>query len=729
MLLIEDNSGDIRIIKELLKEAKEFKFDLRIAENFSKGLICIEEAPFDIILLDLMLPDSSGIETLERMLDEISISPIIVLTGMDNMNLAIKAVKAGAQDYLVKGQIESNSLILSIFHAIDRHKMKQTIESLVYKLQKDEIRLRKIIEENADSIVIVDKKGVVRFVNPIAEKFFGRHKNEFIGENFGYPTGPETQEITIIRKPGKIAIAEINSVEIDWEGEIADLLTIRDVSEHRMYELRIQESEKRYRDLFEKSPYPILILNKQGVVIDCNSGLEQLLDFRKEEIINKNYKDTPLANPEYLELIKISFSDILKGSFPNPIEIKYLKRNSVLVWVKLSFSSINIGNQALIYILIQDITEIKQSEQEVKRLEQILHEMNALIEDAPLAIFLIDKTGKILRANQKALNLFQYHLGEILNLDIFDLISSEFSEIITRHYTRDIYDSSEPIKLEVAVQRKDGEIIDVEITSTLIRIANNMIIQSFFSDITERKNYERNRQKLLDKLISSLEFKSKFLATMSHELRTPLNAIMGFTSLLLDGSYGQLNDDQIDFLKDVTSEAEHLKKLIDTILDLSLIDMGKFELIIENFELLSITQEIVSIVNHLFKKKGLDISLEGINKHIYINADQFRFKQILYNLIDNAIKFTEQGKITFKCIEKDDYWEFHVEDTGIGIANEDYDVVFREFGRIKNDKRKKVHGSGIGLALTKRLVQLHGGEIWFESEVGKGTTFIFTIPK
>jgi len=156
--------------------------------------------------------------------------------------------------------------------------------------------------------------------------------------------------------------------------------------------------------------------------------------------------------------------------------------------------------------------------------------------------------------------------------------------------------------------------------------------------------------------------------------------------------------------------------------------MGKFELIIENFELLSITQEIVSIVNHLFKKKGLNISLEGINKHIYIKADQFRFKQILYNLIDNAIKFTERGKIKFRCIEKDDYWEFRVEDTGIGIAKEDYEVVFREFGRIKSDKRN-VSGSGIGLALTKRLVQLHGGEIWFESEVGKGTTFIFTIPK
>ena len=179
ILLIEDNPGDIRIIKEHLKEAKEFKFNLHSVENLLKGLTCITENSFDIILLDLLLPDSSGIETLERILEKDSKYPIIVLTGMDNLNLAIQAIKAGAQDYLVKGQIESNALIRSIFHAIDRHKMMRTIESLVDNLQKDELRLRKIIEENADSIIIVDKKGIVRFINSIAEKFFGRDRNEF----------------------------------------------------------------------------------------------------------------------------------------------------------------------------------------------------------------------------------------------------------------------------------------------------------------------------------------------------------------------------------------------------------------------------------------------------------------------------------------------------------------------------------------------------------------------
>jgi len=729
ILLIEDNPGDSRLTQELLNDADNFNFQLTIVENLIDGLQSIEESEIDIVLLDLSLPDSSGHQTIIRTRQKTTNIPIIVLTGLKDETFARQVVQAGAQDYIIKDQIERNSLVRSIYHALERNKMMLTIESLMVTLKKNESQLKKIIEKNADSIIIVDKKNIVRFVNPIAEIFFERNNEDFVGKQFGYPTGSETKEITVIRKPDKIAIAEINSVEIEWEGEIVDLLTIRDVSEHRMYELRLQESEKRYRDLFENSPYPFLILSKQGKVIDCNSSLEQLLSFSKDKIVNKDYRDTPLVNPENLVLFNKLHNEILEGNFPNPVEIRYIKENQSMIWVKLNFSSINIGNQALIYVLLEDITAIKRSEREVRRLEQTLHEMNALIEDAPLAIFLIDKTGKILRANQKALNLFHYQLGEILNLMIFDLITSDLTDTITKHYDEDIYNSSDPVKLEITHERKDGRKIDLEITSTIIAIADNLIIQSFFSDITERKNSDRDRQKLLDQLISSLEFKSNFLATMSHELRTPLNAIIGFTSLLLDRSYGSLNKDQIDFLTDVSSEADHLKSLIDMILDLSFMDMGKFKMNIETFKLLPILNEIGSIVNHLFVKKGLKLKLIDIEETTHIKADPLRFKQVLYNLIDNAIKFTEQGQISLRCEAKDSLWEFQIQDTGIGIAESDYDLVFTEFGRIENDKKKPISGSGIGLALTKRLIELHGGEIWFESEVGKGTTFFFTIPK
>ena len=729
ILLIEDNPGDTRIIRELLNEAEDFSFNLIYTSNLQDGLRIIEENALDVVLLDLALPDSKGHQTIVRTREKAKEIPIIILTGLKDEIFARKVVQAGAQDYFVKGKIDSNPLVRSIIYAIERHRMRNKIETLVETLQKNEYRLRKIIEENADSIIIVDKNNIVQFVNPIAEKFFEREKKEFIGQRFGYPTKSKNEEITLIRKDGTTVIGEVNIVDIEWEGDIAKLLTIRDVSSHRMYEQRLQESEKRYRDLFENSPYPILILNKQGVVVDCNSGLEKLIGFDKDGLINRDYKDIALVSPEYLSLFSEVYEEILKGNIPDPIEIKLLKKDLNLIWVNLKFSFIYIGQETFIYILIQDITELKQSEQEVRKLEQTLHEMNALIEHAPLAIFLTDKSGKILRANEEAVKLFKYQEEELLNFHIFDLFNSEFSEIINKHYNEDIYNLSEPNTLELAVQRKDGRFIDVEITSTIIKIANNFIIQSFFSDITERKNFERNREKLLDQLIDSLEFKSKFLASISHELRTPLNVILGFGSLLLEESYGELNDEQAEFLQDIDSEANHLKSLIDSILDLSLIEVGKFALKYEKFKLLPMLKDLISIVNHLFIKKGLKFQSEGINEDINIRADPLRFKQILYNLIDNAIKFTEKGNITFKCIDKNDHWEFQVEDTGIGIAQEDYEIVFREFGRIETDIKKDISGSGLGLALTKRLVQLHEGDIWFESELEKGTTFYFTIPK
>ncbi len=730
ILLIEDNPGDARLIKELLNQVTSFNFDLWNAETLSDGLKFIEERKFDVILLDLKLPDSDGFETILRTREKVKNIPIIVITGLNDDILARKAVQTGAQDYLIKGEIEGNPLIRAILHSIDRYKMILAMDSLTKSLQETEARFRKIIEENADSIIIIDKFGKIKFLNPAAERYLNKKISEIVGLFFYLPKRDgEKKEISIAQKDGVILTGEIQAVKIEWDNEPAYLLTLRDISERKKFEEKLKESEKKYRDLFENSPYPILIVNMNGIFLDCNSMLEKLIGYGKDEILYKYYTNTPLISKKNIDLFKNAFEILQEGEIPEPVQLKIKKKNKNSIWSILRFSLMDFDNKKLIYILIQDITEIKQSEQEVRRLEQTLHEMNALIEDAPLAILLIDMSGKILRVNQESTNLFKYGEDELLNFKIHDLFNPEYTEIIDKHYNEDLYNSSELNNLEISIQRKDGKLIDVEITSTIIKIADNMIIQSFFSDITERKNYERNREKLLDQLITSLEFKSKFMATMSHELRTPLNVISGFTDLLLEGAYGELNKEQFGTLKDINSESNHLKKLIESTLDLSLIEVGKFELNYKTFQLVPMMKELISIVNHAFIEKGLKYHSEGINDDIYIRADPLRFKQILFNLIDNAIKFTEKGEIRFRCIDNNNHWEFQLEDTGVGIAQEDYDVIFKEFGRTQQKIKKKFPGTGLGLALAKRLVQLHGGEIGFQSEVDKGTTFFFTIPK
>jgi len=237
------------------------------------------------------------------------------------------------------------------------------------------------------------------------------------------------------------------------------------------------------------------------------------------------------------------------------------------------------------------------------------------------------------------------------------------------------------------------------------------------------------KELLLDQIFKASQFKSEFLASMSHELRTPLNAIFGFADILQEQSYGQINDTQSQFLEHILSSAQHLLDLINRILDLSKIEAGQLKLNIKKFSLNNIIVQIKSIIKHLCSKKKLKFQVEGLETEKEISADPIRFKEILFNLLSNAIKYTITGEITLIIQEKEDYWVFKVKDTGIGIAEKDFYLIFKEFKRIDSKYVQSTQGSGLGLPLTKKLVDLHKGEITFSSVLGKGTTFTVTIPK
>lgn len=729
ILLIEDNLADVKLLQVLLSETLDldFNYNLTEANSLKNGLELLKEKEFDIILLDLSLPDSKGFNTVSKLYKKTKSIPIVVLTGLNDIEGGKKAVKFGAQDFLIKGKVDANHLVQSIYHSIERHKMKKTIEDLAGELQREEKKLRRIINSNADAILITGKDGDVRFVNPAAEALFGFEKNEFENMKFDYDIDRNgVKEIRI--ENSEIKYAEVKSVDIEWEDKEANLLTLRDVTKNKKYEELLKKSERKYRNLFENSPYPIIIINSDEQIIDCNSNVLKLFDVNKKQF-QENYKSKLLKPLKELNIFNKNFKELNENFLPDSYELKIKINKERILWLEMNFSVIHLQEAPLIHLLIRDITQIKESKREMEKLEKTLHEMNMLIEHAPFAIFLMYKNGKILRANKAAMNLFQYREEKLLNSKIFDLFNSNNQDLVKNHYNKDIFHSNLENKIEARIIRNDGIIKDVEVTSTTLRIADNLIIQSFISDITERKNYEKNRELLLDQLIQSLEFKSKFLAAMSHDLRTPLNAIIGFSTLLLDESYGELNESQEDYLGDIYSAAEDLSDLINAILNISKIEAGGFELHKKKFQLYSLLKQVHSLFKPIYEKNGLSFRIKNISQTKYIYADPIRFKQILYNLLDNAIKYTNEGAVILRILEHNDHWEFQMEDTGIGIEDKDYEVVFREFGRVKNDIKKEVSGSGIGLSLTKRLVELHGGKIWFESKKGEGTTFFFTIPK
>jgi len=240
-----------------------------------------------------------------------------------------------------------------------------------------------------------------------------------------------------------------------------------------------------------------------------------------------------------------------------------------------------------------------------------------------------------------------------------------------------------------------------------------------------REIEEKNQQ-----IEAANRHKSEFLANMSHELRTPLNAIIGFSEVLQERMFGELNEKQAEYTDDILTSGRHLLSLINEILDLSKIEAGRMELEVTTFDLPLTIENARTFVRERAIKHGITVDVEVDERLGEFSGDERKIKQVLLNLLSNAVKFTpEGGRIEIKARQRDGAVEISVSDTGIGISKEDQARIFEEFRQVGGDSAKKVEGTGLGLTLAKKFVELHGGKIWVQSEVGKGSTFSFTLPE
>ncbi|RLD62565.1 MAG: hypothetical protein DRJ01_06015 [Bacteroidetes bacterium] len=351
-----------------------------------------------------------------------------------------------------------------------------------------------------------------------------------------------------------------------------------------------------------------------------------------------------------------------------------------------------------------------------------------LFNNSPEAIVITDNESKLLRMNKKFTDMFGYTSQEVYNKKVDELIIPDSLKEESVDITRKVAKGKVVFK-ESLRKHKNGKLIYVSILGTpIIFDGGQLAVYGIYRDISEQKEYEQSLKAAKEKAEEAVKFQSAFLNNLSHEIRTPMNAIIGFSSML----DRKLNDKTRDsYIKIINDNSMSLLGIIDDILDVSKIEAGQLKLNYSEVNINDVLDELFILHQNYLNKENKDIKLllkkPSENNNI-INTDVVRLRQILNKLIGNAIKFTNNGFVEFGYENRKNNIVFCVKDTGIGIDEEKFDLVFDRFRKIENDNTVLYGGTGLGLTITKKLVELLHGRIWLESEVNKGTTFYFTLP-
>lgn len=396
------------------------------------------------------------------------------------------------------------------------------------------------------------------------------------------------------------------------------------------------------------------------------------------------------------------------------------------IWANLTFA---FGGFLIIFSIEKMHRYAEQTRIQLKRSNKILHRLHDLFEHLPAAYQLIDNKGNFLSVNDNFCTLVGYSREELLKLSFRDILEKTEQEKF-EHFLHDIT-CHEGIARRLELVKKDGTIIIVEISMSIQTEEDGTKAYCIVHDVTDLVTAEQTMREARQVAEEANRSKSEFIANMSHEIRTPMNAILGLLQLTLESD---LNDMQRNYLGKIQRSSDTLLGILNDVLDLSKIEAGKVEMEMVEFDPARLLQEITELFLPKAEEKGLEILLD-IESQIpmTIVSDSLRLKQVISNLLGNALKFTEFGEIQIKLrllhkVEEDLLLEIEVCDTGIGMAPENLPTIFDSFKQGDTSITRKFGGTGLGLTISKQLVELMGGEISVSSKAGQGSCFSFTLP-
>jgi PAS domain S-box-containing protein len=593
-------------------------------------------------------------------------------------------------------------------------------------------------DENPDAVLAVAPDGLVLYWNRAAEDIFGYSAADAVGQPLDtliIPPDLADEERSILRDAAVNGLAVYESVRrrkdcslvhvsvstkpvLDADGRPGLLLsTLKDVTH-----LKVLRDAKllgaRFGDLLESTPDAIVMVNITGRIVLVNSHAERLFGYERGTMVGQPIEKL------LPERFRMAHNGHRIAFFQQPrtrtmgagLELYGQRSNGEEFPVEISLSPIATEEGTMVMSAVRDITGRKRADQKFRD----------LLESAPDAMVIVGREGLIALVNSQTEKLFGYSRQELLGQPVEILVPERYR---SRHVGNRGTFFSQPrarsmgAGLELYGLRRDGSEFPLEISLSPLQTEEGLFVSSAIRDATVRKRFEQALQ-------DASRLKSEFLASMSHELRTPLNGIIGFSELLIDSKPGPLNVRQKEYLGVILSSGRHLLQLINDVLDLSKVEAGRMELRPESFDVRGAIDEVSSVVSAPARQKQITIHTQVTPDLVLTTLDRQKFVQVLYNLVANAVKFSDEGgRVTISADRpQEDLLRIQVRDTGIGIRKEDFGNLFVEFRQLDSGTARRYEGTGLGLALTKKIVEFQGGQIAVTSEVGQGSVFTVTLP-
>ncbi|MCX7911682.1 MAG: PAS domain S-box protein [Dehalococcoidales bacterium] len=604
-------------------------------------------------------------------------------------------------------------------------------------LRLSEDKFAKAFRHSPNAFVISRiEDGTIIEANDTFSRLTGYRRDEVIGKKsseLGLWVNPEKRaeivrlmkeqgsvhqrECLIRMKSGEVRVWLFSAEIINIEGEPCMLSVTTDITERKKMEEDLRFSDTALRSIHEG----VFAMDNNFVITRWNPICEAMFGIKAEDAIGKFVGDVITMVEDYPGQNEERMQRLISQGYNHEEQVYRTPYGNI--WVDVHAQAIQDDGKRYGWVtLVSDITQQKKAQEALRRSEE---KYRQLINASFDAIISTDASMRILVWNQGATRIFGYSEHEILGRSILKLVPEEDRERMRASYAmfekqREASGAPKGV-FEVTGLRKDGTRVPLEISVSAREVDSSVIVTAILRDITERKEAEE-RMRQIERM------KAEFLSNVSHELRTPLQSISGFTKLLLNGQVPDAAT-QKEFLQIIDEETDHLGNLINSLLDLSRLESGRFQINKRPVPIRNTITSAIKSFHSLAHDKNITI-VEDIPEDLpEMEVDDGRIRQVMMNLISNAIKYSDPGgSVTIRVRKLENDLLVQVIDQGIGIPPQAMEHLFERFYRVENQQSQARSGTGLGLYITKQIIDAHGGRIWVESKVNKGSTFSFTLP-